>query len=101
MVKFNAKENLIQALNIIMANHPNRQDGVFQSGQNRFFRYPDADLYPSLDLQGGLIAVRGYYSSVRCATSRILLNLNAQCSPFYKAVNLVGLMNGNLGHVKR
>lgn len=96
---FAHKEDALQTLNIIMANHPNRQDDIFQSGQNKFFRYPDAESYPKLDFQGGLIGVRGYYSSVRTSTSRILLNLNAQCSPFYKAINLASLMLEVLEHV--
>lgn len=58
------KDDAIQALNIIVARTPNFNPGVFQSGNNKFFHYPtDRNTYDSLG--GGLIAVRGYYSSVR------------------------------------
>lgn len=88
---FTGKDDAIQALNIIVARTPNFNPGVFQSGNNKFFHYPtDPSTYD--DLGGGLIAVRGYYSSVRTSTLRILLNVNAQTSPFYPAVNVLDLI---------
>lgn len=78
----------VRTLNIVMASHPNKDPGVYQGAQNKFFRYPtNQDTFNNYDLLGGLIAVRGYYSSIRFSTSRTLLNLNAQCSPFYKSIN--------------
>ena len=97
---FVSSQDAIQVLNIIVAGTPNKDTNVFQSGQNKFFRYPRnendqsyIDAYRSCDLGGCLIAVRGYYSSIRTSTSRILLNLNAQCSPFYREVNLLAMIN--------
>ena len=64
---FTAKDDAIQALNIIVARTPNINPGVFQSGVNKFFHYPpDRGAYASLG--GGLIAVRGIFSSVRTST---------------------------------
>ena len=88
---FTGKDDAIQALNIIVARTPNLNPGVFQSGTNKFFDYPtDPSKYN--ELGNGLIAVRGYYSSVRTSTLRTLLNVNAQTSPFYKAINVLDLM---------
>ena len=88
---FSGKEDAIQALNIIVARTPNFNPGVFQSGKNKFFQYPtDPDTYDNLG--GGLIAVRGYYSSVRTSTLRTLLNVNVQTSPFYPAITVVDLI---------
>lgn len=88
---FTAKDDAIQALNIIVARTPNFNTGVFQSGKNKFFHYPtDPNTYDILG--GGLIAVRGYYSSVRTSTLRPLLNVNAQTSPFYPAINVLDLI---------
>ena len=88
---FTGKDDAIQALNIIVDRTPNFNPGVFQSGRNKFFHYPtDPRTYDSLG--GGLIAVRGYFSSVRTSTLRILLNVNAQTSPFYPAINVAELM---------
>lgn len=95
---FGARLEAIQAMNIIVAGSPNKDDTVFQAGQNKFFQYPGGNPdksfspYDNCDLGNGLIAVRGYYSSIRTSTSRILLNLNAQCSAFYPEINLLKLM---------
>ena len=88
---FAGKADAVQALNIIVARTPNFNADVFQSGQNKFYRYPRNE-GEYLDLEGGLIAVRGYYSSVRTSTLRTLLNINAQTSLFYPAYNMVKLM---------
>ena len=92
-------QDAIQALNIIMAGTPNKDTAVFQSGQNKFYQYPRnervqhyLDAYTTCALGNCLIAVRGYYSSIRTSTNRILLNLNAQCSPFYPEMNLLEMM---------
>ena len=97
---FTTRQDVIQALNIIMAGTPNKDTAVFQNGQNKFYQYPRneprqlyVDRYRTCDLSGCLIAVRGYYSSVRTSTNRILLNLNAQCSPFYPEMNLLEMIN--------
>lgn len=83
----------VRTLNVVMASHPNKDPGVYQGGQNKFFRYPsDRDTFNNYDLLGGLVAVRGYYSSIRFSTSRTLLNINAQCSPFYKPISVRELM---------
>ena len=90
-IDFTGKDDAIQALNIIVARTPNFNPGVFQSGKNKFFHYPT---HPNTydNLGGGLIAVRGYYSSVRTSTLRTLLNVNAQTSPFYPAIKVVDLL---------
>ena len=88
---FTGKDDAIQALNIIVARTPNFNPSIFQSGNNKFFHYPtDPNTYYTLG--NGLIAVRGYYSSVRTSTLRTLLNVNAQTSPFYPAINVLELI---------
>ena len=88
---FTGKDDAIQTLNIIVARTPNLHPGVFQSGTNKFIDYPtDPGKYN--ELGNGLTAVRGYYSSVRTSTLRTLLNVNAQTSPFYKAISVLDLM---------
>ena len=85
----------IQALNIIMARYPNADGETYQSGHNKYFKCIspiDKKTFQKYDLSGGIMAIRGYYSSVRTSTNRILLNLNAQCSAFYPAMELPLLM---------
>jgi len=89
--------DLIQMLNIIMCKSPNEANAVAKLPGNKF--YPHAGMlgengHPgveALDLAGGLVALRGYYSSVRCATGRILLNLNVTSGAFYHSVPLLDL----------
>ena len=88
---FMGKDDAIQALNIIVARAPNVNSAVFQSGKNKFFHYP-TNTTTYVDLGGGLIAVRGYYSSVRMSTLRVLLNVNTQTSPFYPAIRVDNLI---------
>ena len=87
---FTGKDDAIQALNIIVARTPSFHPGVFQSGNNKFFHYP-TDNKKYNNLTGGLIAVCDYYTSVRTSTLRTLLNVNAQTSPFYPAINVLDL----------
>jgi len=90
-------QNLVQMLNIIMCKAPNEANAVTKLLGNKF--YPHEGLlgiggHPgveSVDLAGGLVALRGYYSSVRCATGRILLNLNVTSGAFYHSVPLLDL----------
>ena len=90
------KSDTIQALNIIIAQTPNSSNNVVTSGGNKFFLYPTP--FPSRsnqvdNLGGGLIALKGYYSSVRTSTLRVLLNVNVCTSAFYPAINLLELFN--------
>ena len=87
-----ADTQVVRALNIVLANHPNKDPDVYRVGQNKFFRYPSQDAFKNYDLGRGIIAVRGYYSSVRFSTARTLLNLNSQCTPFYKAMNVLDIV---------
>ena len=96
--EFPEKGDAVQALNIIISRAPNENPRICQSGQNKFFESPE---WPNMseatvgtfNLTGALMAIRGYYSSVRTSTNRILLNVNAQCTAFYPAIPLLELMS--------
>ena len=87
------KGSIIQPLNIVMARKPaSTPDEMAVSAQmNRFF--PLGNNAGSADLGGGLIAMRGYYTSVRTSTLRLLLNVNTVTSAFYQPGSLLTLMN--------
>ena len=88
-----ANSEILRVLDVIVAGEPNKDQGVYQSGPNTFFRYPNDRISAgNFNLEGGLIAVRGYFYSVRFATLRVLLNVHGQCKPFYKAINAHELM---------
>ncbi|KAL8756987.1 MAG: hypothetical protein Q9184_004324, partial [Pyrenodesmia sp. 2 TL-2023] len=93
----------IQALNIVVNATPNEHPNICQASRNVFAEFPrngtplTMNVYEKMDLTGGLIGVRSYYSSTKTSTSRILLNLHGQCSPFYPEINLRVLMDVFLG----
>ena len=87
------KAELLQALNIAMCKTANAARGVTAVSGNKFF--PSDTPAPGIDLttlSGGLVALRGYYMSVRTATLRVLLNVNVCTMAFYKSGSLVDLV---------
>lgn len=94
---FTAGADVVQLLNIIISRAPSMAPNVYTFGKNKF--YPDGHtLTESQHLGEGLRAVRGYYSSVRTATHRILVNLNVSSAAFYKAIPLKNIMNEFVGN---
>ncbi|KAI9786408.1 MAG: hypothetical protein M1839_006868 [Geoglossum umbratile] len=84
-------EEMTQALNIVIARHANTTLGTVSLSGNKFFP-TTGGLEEFIDLSGGVIAIRGYYTSVRTATLRVLLNLNVCTSAFYQSTQLSDLM---------
>ena len=83
------KANLLQVLNIIMAQKPSNDPSIASfTRSNKFF---PLSAYLG-DLGGGIGAFRGYYSSARTATGRLLLNVNSVTSAFYHDVSLNDLI---------
>ena len=83
------KQPTIQALNIFMGYFSKVSPARATIGSNKSFPLQNAEVR---DLGAGLMAIRGFFSSVRVAASRILVNLNVTHAPFYKPMPLLGLM---------
>lgn len=83
----------IQALNIILAKPPSLNGSIIPLGRSKFFVQ---DNRPA-DLGRGLIALRGYYSSIRPSINRILCNVNVCMTAFYryKLTSCLGLCHKN------
>lgn len=96
---FGGAEPIIQLLNILICRVPNANTGMYDLGNNQFFPLPGNSLRirESMPLGGGLEAIRGYYSSARPATGRILINLNVKSAAFYKDGPLGALIRDYLG----
>ena len=104
---WDAKQKTIQALNMIMTRIPNTTDNVVPASGNKFYPYPasfqtrrdkNGKLLLENSLGGGLFALKGYYSSVRTSTLRVLVNVNVCTSAFYPAIPLLDLF---LFHLSR
>ena len=107
---WDAKSETIQALNIIMARNPNFNENVVISSGNKFYDFPvkppeerdnNGKLVLENSLGGGLFALKGFYSSVRTSTLRVLLNVNVCTSAFYPAIGLLDLIHLRVGRVDR
>lgn len=77
---FENREWFVQALNIFLRHHARTSSNITTLGRKAFTIDGDAG---ELDLLHCLSALRGFYSSVRLATSRILVNVNISNSTFY------------------
>lgn len=75
------KQSTIQALNIFLNHHAKTDPKLTTIGSSRAF--PLAQETESFPLGVGLIAIRGFFASVRAATSRILVNVNVSHGVFY------------------
>lgn len=88
---FASKEEVIQALNIAVGHHPKAARQIASIGANKHF-----DINPqtseSFDLGAGLMAIRGFFVSVRTATARILVNVQVKNGAFYNNGPLETLM---------
>jgi eukaryotic translation initiation factor 2C len=86
---------MIHALNIVLAKFPlsgmvgNKKVVKIGSGDNKFFileTQPD-------DLGSGLVAYRGYYSSIRPTFNRVLCNINVCTGAFFKPQSLAAMID--------
>jgi eukaryotic translation initiation factor 2C len=84
---------MIQALNIFLGHFAKTTPGMATVGGSRTFFADTQDTRASKwDLGAGLIALRGFFSSVRAATCRILVNVNVSHAAFYAAIPLEDLI---------
>ncbi|KAE8398720.1 ribonuclease H-like domain-containing protein [Aspergillus pseudonomiae] len=88
--QFGSKAEVLQAMNIILGNHPKIQDWIASVGANKHYAIR-GDLCEKWELGAGLEALRGFFISVRAATARLLLNIQVKYIACYQ--------EGPLGHV--
>ena len=79
---FDSKEQVIQALNIVMVHHPKSLATISTLSRNRNFDM-NPDSQDKASLGGGLQVIRGFIMSVRAATSRVLVNVQVKNMAFF------------------
>ena len=79
--KVPADKEIIQALNIIMKHSPSTKSDLSIGTDNSKF-YPLSG--ESEELCRCVVALKGYYASMRTSTARLLVNLNVYTSAFYQ-----------------
>ncbi|KAL8840603.1 MAG: hypothetical protein Q9176_003716 [Flavoplaca citrina] len=86
------KAEIIQILNTIITRTAKENPNICGGGKSeKYYRFLDSN-DPMFELGGGLIAVKGFYTSVRTSTARLLVNINVANAAFYPAINLYKLM---------
>jgi hypothetical protein len=88
---FGDKQELTQALNIFLNHYAKSANNLATIGSTKSFSLNQNAARG--DLGSGLEVIRGFFSSVRIATCRILVNINVSHGAFYHAGPLPALMN--------
>ncbi|KAL9607474.1 MAG: hypothetical protein Q9167_007611 [Letrouitia subvulpina] len=88
---FGSKEEIIQALNIVVGHHPKAASTITTVAANRHFDR-NSGPHDKMSLGAGLQAIRGFFVSVRAATARILVNVQVKNMAFYNEGPLDGIM---------
>jgi eukaryotic translation initiation factor 2C len=92
---FGSKEEIIQALNIAVGHYPKAARHIASIGANKHYNM-NAATSEGFDLGAGLMAIRGFFVSVRTATARILVNVQVKHGAFYNDGPLEALMHAFL-----
>ena len=88
---YTEKLPMLQALNIFLGHYAKSSPAVATVGSSKSFSLTQAS--PKWDLGAGLFALRGFFSSVRVAACRILVNINVSHGAFYDAIPLDQLIH--------
>ncbi|KAJ9638413.1 hypothetical protein H2199_007101 [Coniosporium tulheliwenetii] len=86
------KDDIVQALNIILGHHPKSDASIVSVGANKHFA-KDEPLREEQSLGSGLEALRGYFVSVRPAQSGVLVNVQVQYAACFEGIPLGWLMS--------
>lgn len=89
--QYDNKLDMIQAFNIFLKHYAKSTNNLATIGASKTFSMDGgADHY---DLGRGLTALRGFFTSVRAATNRLLVNINVSHGAFYQEGLLTGLID--------
>jgi eukaryotic translation initiation factor 2C len=97
---FASKYEILQMLNIVLGHHLKSNPGVFSMGANKHFGLVPANS-ETISLGAGLKAIRGFFVSVRAATSRTLVNVQVKHAACYEIGPLGASMSAYLAQDDR
>ncbi|KAI1757701.1 ribonuclease H-like domain-containing protein [Xylaria castorea] len=93
--QYGGQLDAIQALNILVNYYAKSSSTIATLGTSRSFPLHHLDV-EGLDLGAGLTAMRGFFTSVRAGTARMLLNANVSHAAFYYEGSLDNVMRSFL-----
>lgn len=82
----------IQGLNIFFNHYAKTNKSLVTIGASKTFTMASGAFADSQPLGQGLIAIRGFFTSVRAATNRVLININVSHGAFYQEGRLGDLI---------
>ncbi|POS75038.1 hypothetical protein DHEL01_v206568 [Diaporthe helianthi] len=88
--RYDSKLEMIQGLNIFLKHWAKSNNNVATIGASKTFSMTGSA--EKFDLGRGLTALRGFFTSVRAATNRILVNVNVSHGAFYNEGKLAALI---------
>jgi hypothetical protein len=88
---YDDKLSMVQALNIFLNHHAKSTGNLVTIGASKSFSLSNTS--EKYTLKGGLTAIRGFFSSVRLASYRILVNVNVTHGAFYDSGRLDALIH--------
>lgn len=77
-------------MNILLKHRQNESTVIQRLGQTKHYLINSGG--NTKYLEGGLTAIRGFFSSVRTSTNRLCLNVNTSSAAFYRAGGLAQLI---------
>lgn len=86
---YQSKAEVLQALNIFLSYYAKSSAGIAIIGAGSY----NVSARDSADLGSGLKAIRGFFSSVRTGTTRLLVNVNVSNGVFYNSGSLIKLID--------
>lgn len=90
-VQYDSKLDMVQGLNIFLNHYAKTCDKLVTIGPSKTFAMGTGNMNV-MPLGQGLNAIRGYFTSVRAATNRILVNINVSHGAFYQEGKLTNLI---------
>jgi eukaryotic translation initiation factor 2C len=99
---FADKDNVRQALSVVLSRGANSSHNIANAGLNDMYPFGDSFVprHPQLDfldIGQGLLALRGYFASVRLGPQRVLVNVQPSVRAFYKPIGVVELIDEFMG----
>ncbi|GKZ94901.1 hypothetical protein AnigIFM59636_008632 [Aspergillus niger] len=88
---FHYKPEVLQTLNIVAGYYPKTSEETISLGSNKHFNI-DPSSVERFDLGAGLEVLRGFFVSVRAATSRFLINCQVKYAACYQEGKLSTVM---------
>ena len=80
---FGSKDEIIQALNIVLGHNPKADPSVATVASSRHFGI-NSGAQERMSLGAGLQVIRGFFMSVRAVTARVLVNVQVRNMAFYE-----------------